>query len=151
MRYPYMPYDPEIAAEICERIADGEDLISICAEKGLPSRKVVYRWLHEEQQFRDDYARARLQQAESLADEALHIARKPLLGNVVTYEKGEMKVVTADNVQRSRLISDTIKWRAAHLDSKKYWGSGPAPGSGADDRDITIHGGLPDTQEPPKS
>jgi hypothetical protein len=42
-------YTPEIAQEICERLADGEPLRQICRDDGMPEWRTIYDWM-----YRDD-------------------------------------------------------------------------------------------------
>lgn len=69
-------YTQDIADLICERIADGESLRSICSAEGMPSRMSVFRWLADPARtaFRDQYARAREEQAEFYAESIVEIA-----------------------------------------------------------------------------
>lgn len=67
-------FSEELADEICERIADGESLRSICRDDEMPSKATVFRWLAEKQDFQDQYTRAREAQADSLVDDMLDIA-----------------------------------------------------------------------------
>jgi hypothetical protein len=51
-------YTPELAHEICRRLAEGETLKVICREKGMPSASTVRRWvLDDVEGFADLYAR----------------------------------------------------------------------------------------------
>jgi hypothetical protein len=52
-------YNPKVAAEICERIADGETLTDICRDAKLPHRVTVWRWLKDNEEFAANHARAR--------------------------------------------------------------------------------------------
>jgi hypothetical protein len=38
-------YTEALAEEICLRLAEGESLVSICREEGMPRRAAVFRWL----------------------------------------------------------------------------------------------------------
>ncbi|WP_094505450.1 terminase small subunit-like protein [Brucella thiophenivorans] len=49
----------ELADQICERIADGDSLRTICAYESFPSRTTVFKWLSHSAEFVDQYARAR--------------------------------------------------------------------------------------------
>lgn len=98
-------YTPEIGAEICERIAAGESLRRICAERDhLPARGTVLSWLftgkeiHAE--FVDQYAKARKAQAEGWADEVITLADD---------RQGD------PDHQSRRLRVDTRKWVASKL------------------------------------
>ncbi len=54
-----IPYDEEIAAEICERIAQGEGLEEICEDPRLPCEMTVRKWMADQPTFMAAYARAR--------------------------------------------------------------------------------------------
>ena len=100
-------YSEELAEEICDRIAKGESIKEICADKEsgwLPGESTVYRWLSDNDAFRERYTHAREAQADGKFDEAWRIA----------------KSATAESVQVARLQVDTIKWQAAKLAPKKY-------------------------------
>lgn len=101
-------FSEELADEICERIADGESLRSICRDDEMPSKATVFRWLAEKQDFQDQYTRAREAQADSLVDDMLDIAdgKKALLEGC------------DPDVQRDRLAVETRKWIAGKLKGK---------------------------------
>lgn len=111
-------YSAEIADSICERLADGESLRTICLIDGMPSRGTVFRWLAQDDAFRDQYAHARQAQADTLADEIIDIADD---GINDTYENADGKeVVNQDVIARSRLRVDARKWIASKLKPKVY-------------------------------
>lgn len=111
-------YTNEIADAICERIADGESLRKICLDDDMPSKSMVFRWLHQIESFRDQYARAKEEQADTLADDILDIADDNSQDKYVD-EEGKTRV---DNevVARSRLKVDARKWIASKLKPKVY-------------------------------
>ena len=110
-------YTEELAATILTRIAEGESLRSITKEEGMPNHSSVYLWLLQKPDFSDKYARARDEQAETLADEILSIADEPPAE--VIDDKG---ISRTDNGwvtwQKNRV--DARKWVAAKLKPKKY-------------------------------
>lgn len=116
-------YTQEKADVICERLADGESLRTICDDEDMPARSTVFRWLSLHKEFSDQYARAKEVQAEVLADELISIAddgrndwmeRKTDEGDHLGWrENGEA-------IRRSALRIDTRKWVAAKLLPKKY-------------------------------
>lgn len=113
-------FTPEIANEICERIAKGESLRAITSDEEsgwLPSETTVRRWLSgsEEWQaeFRRQYAHAREMQAEHFAEEIIEIA------DATTSVKPDGTVVVHDP-NRDRLRIDARKWFAAKVAPKKY-------------------------------
>lgn len=116
-------FSPELATEICRRIAEGASLRKVCQADDMPDKATVLRWLaiRVNTEFRDQYARARELWADGLFDETLEIA-DDATNDVKIVETGDMaiEVVNHENIQRSRLRVDTRKWAAARLAPKKY-------------------------------
>ena len=121
-------YSEKIAAYICEQLMCGRSLTSICKLNGMPSIATIYNWLSPKskchnKEFLESYIVARELQADTLADQVVDIADD---GRNDTYTKvnsrtGELEtVVDYDNVRRSRLRVDALRWKAAHLLPRKY-------------------------------
>lgn len=111
----------EIADIICERLADGESLRTICDADDMPNRATVFRWLARHKEFSDQYARAKEEQADSIFDEVLDIADNSR--NDWMEKRGEDDagwVLNGDHIQRARLRIDARKWMAGKLRPKKY-------------------------------
>lgn len=128
-------YTDEIAAEICGLIASGEPLVKICRGEEFPDVRTVYRWLASNEAFRHMYARAREDQADTLADEIQTIADEPMVGSKTTTKaNGDVETVQGDMIEHRRLRVDARKWIAAKLKPRKYGEfarnelSGPAGG-----------------------
>src|SRR5262249_58979896 len=66
-------YSTEWAARFCELLAQGQSVRQICLQPGQPDKSQVYRWLDENDDFRDQYARAREEQADKLTKEILEL------------------------------------------------------------------------------
>lgn len=115
-------YSEKRANQICERLADGESLKSICAKGNMPHRATVFRWLAAHDEFRDMYARAREAQADALFDEILDIANTPIEGTKCKVDKdgNVMEVTKGDMIEHRRLQIDARKWIAAKLRPKVY-------------------------------
>jgi hypothetical protein len=92
----------EIAAIICDRLADGESLRIICSDPAMPGRRTVYQWLTAQPEFAHHYAIARDEQADTYADEIIAIAD------------------TAEDPAVARLQIDARKWVASKLKPKRY-------------------------------
>lgn len=92
-----------LADTICDRLAEGESLRSICKADDMPTKGVVFRWLANNQAFSDQYAKARESQADALFDEIIDIA-----------DNGE------EDARRSALRIDARKWVAGKLRPKVY-------------------------------
>lgn len=117
-------FTEEMADRICEMLAEGRSLRSICADEGMPSQSAVFRWLGDESRasFRQQYARAREAQADALFDEMLDIADD---GSNDWMERRRQdgstdEVLNAEHVQRSKLRIDARKWMASKLNPKVY-------------------------------
>lgn len=110
-------YGPEIAALICSRLADGNSLRTICKADDMPDARTVYRWLESHEEFRQQYARAREDQADALAEEILEIADDSAADYVETDDGPRLN---SEHVQRSRLRVDARKWLASKMAPKKY-------------------------------
>lgn len=115
-------YSTGLANEICARIAEGESLRSICRCEGMPDPVTVRRWLAAHEEFRIQYARAREEQADSLAEEMLDAARKEAIDQVGVADK--------------RVLIDTLKWRAGKLKPKVYGDKVVNEHTGADGKPI---------------
>lgn len=68
----------------------------------MPNRLTVIRWCREHEWFRNMYARAKKEQADAYEDAMIRTAR------------------TEKDVQRARLIVDTMKWTASKLKPRVY-------------------------------
>lgn len=114
-------FTQDVADAICERIADGESLRSICLHEAMPGKSTVFQWLAVNADFADQYARAREAQADSLFDEILHIADNPLIGEKTKETSdGKSETTTGDMIEHRRLQVDARKWMAGKLRPKKY-------------------------------
>ena len=107
-----------LADKICDRIAEGESLRTICEGKSMPTARTVHRWLEKHSEFRQRYAHAREMQADHFADEILEIADDNSRDTYTT--KDGREVVDHDHIQRSRLRVETRKWLMSKVAPKKY-------------------------------
>ena len=95
-------YSQKWADLICELVIDGKSLRTICLADDMPSRSTVMKWLIEQADFADQYARAREAQQDTYAEEIIHIAD------------------TEKDPNRARVMIDARKWHASKLAPKKY-------------------------------
>lgn len=115
-------YTPKLAYEICERLAKGNSLKSICLDKRMPREGTIYRWVLEDREgFHEKYARAREIQAEKMFEELLEIADDGS-NDLMTVRKGntEYEMENKEVVNRSRLRVDTRKWYLSKVLPKKF-------------------------------
>lgn len=102
---------PEAQQEILEALMEGKGLVEYCKRENTPARSSIHKWLAEDDDFSDRYARAREVQADVIFDECLDIADQ--------YDSLKDKL-TVDHINRARLRIDTRKWTAGKLRPKKY-------------------------------
>lgn len=113
-------FNESLAEDICERIADGESLRSICEGDDYPDRRTVNRWLAdpEHAEFRRQYALAREASADADDDDIRDIARR--------VESGKL------DPQAARVAIDAKKWSAGKRKPKVYGDSQTLKHTGAD-------------------
>jgi hypothetical protein len=95
-------YTDDLAAAICEHIADGLSLKEVCDLAGMPSRATAYKWLGEHASFAAMYARARDERADLIADEIVSIADND------------------PDPARARVRIEARKWWAAKVNPRRY-------------------------------
>ena len=83
-------------------IESGMTLNAICALPDVPSIPTVYKWLDNNPDFFQDYARARSKQADTFADMVM------------------TEAFNSHDAQIGRLRIDALKWTASKLAPKKY-------------------------------
>jgi hypothetical protein len=119
-------YNQALADTICEAISEGRSLREICREEDMPSKASIFRWLGLHKEFSDQYARAREEQAESLADEIVHLAdtasNPVMVDGIPLLDSEGNPVLLADtaSIAHARLRVDARKWVASKLKPKRY-------------------------------
>ncbi len=117
-------YTPEIGAEICRRLADGESLDRICEDTpDFPGASTVRRWVLEDigPGFAAEYTRARELQAHKLAEEIRQIADTPEEGSTITIKAdGGTEEKRGDMIEHRRLKIDARKWYLSKVLPKVY-------------------------------
>jgi hypothetical protein len=116
-------FNKQIASVVCIRIAEGESLREIVRSEGMPDRTTIYDWLLKDADFAHQYARAREEQADTLADEIVAIAdEQPEIIAVVDKKTGALIEHKLDGAflqwQKNRI--EARKWTAMKLRPKKY-------------------------------
>lgn len=99
-------YSPEIAQEICERLAACESVSKICTDEHMPSESTVFLWLLKRDDFSEQYARARKSRAD---------ARVEGIDRVIQ----DMRTGAIDYNQ-ARVEIDAIKWQSGKENSERY-------------------------------
>lgn len=105
----YVPdFDPDIAEEICQLVADGKNLNQICKREDLPSRSHVYKWRTHVPEFEDNYIKAREMRADSRLDQMDDLIERMINGDV--------------DSNTARVAIDAWKWQAGK-ERPKYYGN----------------------------
>lgn len=116
-------YSEKLAAEICEAICTSEKGIHrLCEEReDFPGPSTIYRWLEQYPEFREQYARARANQADYLVEQTLSIADETE-HDTLTIKKGdsEIEIPNKEWILRSKLRVEARQWAAGKLAPKKY-------------------------------
>lgn len=97
-------YTLELGEEICQRIAEGESLRTICAEDAYPDRVTVLRWLNQHPDFATIYAQAREAQGDVMDEKILSTA----------------DACTNETAAADRVKIAAYQWRAERLKPKAY-------------------------------
>ena len=104
---PKIPFDQDIADRICEAIASGRGLISFLREsEDLPSYPTVMRWVRDQPEFADQYARAREDMGDNDADKIADVAQRVEDGLI--------------DPNAARVAIDAYKWSAGKRRPKRY-------------------------------
>ena len=96
----------KVTKEIIERISLDEGLAEICRSAGMPTETTVYRWLQTDDEFREDYVRARENQGHTVADKMGDLRKRVLSGEVPP--------------DVARVAADLMKWEAGKRAAKYY-------------------------------
>lgn len=67
-------YTIELAAEICRRLSEGETLVSICKNDGMPARRTVTDWRKAHEDFARAYDEAMLEGCHAILEGTIDIA-----------------------------------------------------------------------------
>lgn len=115
-------YTDELALKLCTQIAtSSSSLKAICAPDDMPSVSTVLKWLREKPDFSLQYARAKEEQADYMAEEMIDIADDGS-NDLMTITKGDQSydLENKEVTNRSKLRIETRKWLMSKLKPKKY-------------------------------
>lgn len=109
----------EIIDRICKHISDNNtSLRDALMLHDMPEAKTFYRWIDEDEEKRQQYARACEVRAENIFEEILEIADENAL-DISIDDEGKWNI-NGEVVQRSRLKIDARKWVLSKMQPKKY-------------------------------
>ena len=116
-------YTQELADEICQRLASGASMRTVCADDAMPCMTTVFKWLREKPEFTQQYTRAKEESADAMFEEMMDIADDGTNDWMEAHTKEGEALGWRENgeaLQRSRLRVDTRKWALSKLKPKKY-------------------------------
>ena len=91
--------------EVCQRLSQGISMRTVCLDDDMPSMNTIWRWLRENDKFKERYTAAKQESADAMIEDILSIADQD---------------DDSESTNRSRLRVDTRKWIAAKLRPEKY-------------------------------
>ena len=128
---------------ICDRLAAGESLRSICADPAMPSRQTVTWWAMGERgapkTFVDQYARAREAGLLTMADEIQEIA------------DASSELESGPAVQAARLRVDARKWLLSKMMPKQFGDRLGIEGPGGEAVQINVVSAIPRSPGDPRT
>ena len=105
-------YSQEIANQICSIISTShKSLRTVSRDVGVDVSNIL-RWINDNKEFREQYTRAKEEQADYLVEEMIDISEHT--------EEDHTPFTGANVIQRDRLRVETRKWIASKLKPKKY-------------------------------
>lgn len=115
-------YTKQLAAKICQRLSEGTSLRTVCLSDKMPAASTIFLWMQKYPEFSEQYARAKQESADAMAEEILDIADDGSNDWMeIQLQGGHIKeVVNNEAVQRSKLRVETRKWIMAKMKPKKY-------------------------------
>ncbi len=95
---------PQLARDVCARVAAGEALSHVCADPEMPSLGVVYRWRAERPEFAASLRLAREVRAERMCDLGWDIACE----------------VTPENAYATRVKLAQLRWMTSFMAPRRF-------------------------------
>lgn len=97
---------PKTVEELLVRISMGRSVANVCTDEDMPDARTVFRWIAENEDFRQAYARACANRSLVYADTIGDIAKGVMAGKIPP--------------DAGRVAIDSYKWIAARLMPKYY-------------------------------
>ena len=99
-------YNYQLCEEICDKVANGENIISILKKSGYPSWPTFRRWKNEHEELRTLYINSQRDKAIALENEIDDVMRKK--------KKKELDPATAN------VLIQTLKWKMSKFYPKVF-------------------------------
>lgn len=134
---PPNKFTKEKAKIVCEMLEKGKMVKAIEERLGL-SRSTLYRWQEQNEEFREQYARAREKGFDRIAEEMLEIASNEQITTTTITSDNGVTTKEEDNIQSRRLQVDTRKWLLSKWAKRKYGDQKSVEMTGKDGNAIEI-------------
>lgn len=108
-------YTQHLADAICHELAAGKSLRTVCTNPKMPAMSSVFLWLRTYKEFSEQYARAKQESADAMAEEILDLS-----DDAIALIKGSAEKKSGALAQAVRLQVDTRKWIMSKMKPKKY-------------------------------
>ena len=114
-------YTQELADKVCQKIAQGYSMRTVCSYDDMPAISTLFKWIREKPEFSQQYAYATQERTEAMAEDILDIADDGS-NDLMTIQKGNesYEIENKEVTNRSRLRVDTRKWLMSKMKPKKY-------------------------------
>jgi len=123
-------YTPELAAEMCERLSNGEPLRQICRDDRMPHWTQMYEWIARDPDLSLQVARAREAGYDAMAEELIEISDTLHFGETQVMGDKNSTTTVADMLGHRKLRIETrLKllacWNPAKYGTKVQLGGDP--------------------------
>lgn len=108
-------YTKELAEELCNRVADGNSLRTVCLSEDMPDKSTIFRWFRLYKEFNDQYAQACDERVEAQHEDLLELGDEAVRLAQWVNDKVSNAVVSA-----VKLKADNMKWSMSKMKPKKY-------------------------------
>ena len=92
--------------KFCRLIAEGLSIKKACAIDGTPPERTIFEWLYDDEEFSQQYARARERRADARAERIDDISER--------LDRGDL------DHNQARVMIDAEKWQAGKENAKRY-------------------------------
>ena len=115
-------YTLKLADKICEELALGKSMRTVCKMEDTPAMSTVFKWLRDIPEFTEQYEKAKQESTDAMAEDILDIADDSSndVSEILRDDGSTFEKVNAENIQRARLRVDTRKWLMSKMKPKKY-------------------------------
>ena len=108
-------FNQELANKICHELSQGYSLRTVCLPEEMPAISSIFNWFRTHPDFLAQYARAKEESADAMAEEILDIADE-----TISVIKGGAEKKSSALAQAQRLRVDTRKWIMSKMKPKRY-------------------------------